>query len=385
MKVTFEKAVLEEVISNAMCAVSEKNTIPAIEGIYFNAEGSKCVMTSFDTEKGFQSTVDCTTERAGRYVINASKLSKIVKLMPDSEITINISENKLATITGGRAKFELHALSGDDFPSIPMLSGERGFKIEASVLKKLVGQVFFAIAVTDQRPMLCGAYFEITDNNIKVVSCDGNRLALREKNCDIENITTENAEESGDKMSFIVPGKALSQIMKLITDKEDIVTIYLTRKHVIFKFEDKIFFSRLIDSQYIDYERVIPKTQKTIVKASRTSMISALERASLVTEDRALGQAKSCVKCEFIDDVIRVSSSSVTGSVYDEVAIDKEGDDLLIGFNCRFLIDAFRSADSESVKITLNNPLMSIIIEPDGETAEKGERYLYMVSPVKMN
>ncbi len=385
MKVTFEKTVLEDVINDAMCAVSEKNTIPAIEGIYFNAEDGKCVMTSFDTEKGFQSTVECNTERAGKYVINASKLSKIVKLMPDSEVTINISENKLATITGGRAKFELHALSGDDFPSIPMLSGERGFKIEASVLKKLISQVFFAIAVTDQRPMLCGAYFEITDGNIKVVSCDGNRLALRERNCDIENITTENAEESGENMSFIVPGKALSQIMKLITDKEDIVTIYLTRKHVIFRFENKVFFSRLIDSQYIDYERVIPKTQKTVVKASRTAMISALERASLVTEDRALGQAKSCVKCEFVDDVIRVSSSSVTGSVYDEVAIDKEGDDLLIGFNCRFLIDAFRSADSENVKITLNNPLMSIIIEPDGETEEKGERYLYMVSPVKMN
>ncbi len=173
--------------------------------------------------------------------------------------------------------------------------------------------------------------------------------------------------------------------MKLITDKEDIVTIYLTRKHVIFRFENKVFFSRLIDSQYIDYERVIPKTQKTVVKASRSAMISALERASLVTEDRALGQAKSCVKCEFVDDVIRVSSSSVTGSVYDEVAIDKEGDDLLIGFNCRFLIDAFRSADSESVKITLNNPLMSIIIEPDGQDLENNERYLYMVSPVKMN
>ncbi len=382
MKVTFEKTVLEDVINDAMCAVSEKNTIPAIEGIYFNAdESGKCVMTSFDTEKGFQSTVDCTTERPGRYVINASKLSKIVKLMPDSDVTINISENKLATITGGRAKFELHALSGDDFPSIPMLSGETGFKIEAAVLKKLISQVFFAVAVNDQRPMLCGAYFEILDGKLRVVSCDGNRLALREKDCSIENISTAESEET---ISFIVPGKALSQIMKLITDKEDIVTIYLTRKHVIFKFENKVFFSRLIDSKYIDYERVIPKTAKTVVRASRTSIISALERASLVTEDRALGQAKSCVKCEFTGDVIRVSSSSVTGSVYDEVAIDMEGDDLLIGFNCRYLIDAFRSADSDNVKITLNNPLMSIIIEPDSEN-EEGEKYLYMVSPVKMN
>lgn len=382
MKITFEKNVLEDVISDAMCAVSEKNTIPAIEGIYFNAEeDGRCIMTSFDTEKGFQSTVECTTERKGRYVINASKLSRIVKLMPDSSITINVNENKLATITGGRAKFELHALSGDDFPSIPMLSGEKGFKIECSTLKKLISQVFFAIAVSDQRPMLCGAFFDIVKDSIRVVSCDGNRLALREKICEIDDFSTEDGEE---RMSFIVPGKALSQIMKLINDKDDIVTIYLTRKHVIFKFDNKTFFSRLIDSQYIDYERVIPKTAKTVVRTERTAMISALERASLVTEDRALGQAKSCVKCEFSDGIIRVSSSSVTGSVYDEVAIDKEGDDLLIGFNCRYLIDAFRSADSERVKITLNSPLMSIIIEPDGECAEN-ERYLYMVSPVKMN
>ncbi|MBQ8742129.1 MAG: DNA polymerase III subunit beta [Clostridia bacterium] len=382
MKITFEKNVLESVINDAMCAVSEKNTIPAIEGIYFNAmEDGKCVMTSFDTEKGFQSTVECTVERKGRYVINASKLSRIVKLMPDSSITINVNENKLATITGGRAKFELHALSGDDFPSIPMLSGEKGFKIDGPTLKKLISQVFFAIAVSDQRPMLCGAFFDIVNGSIRVVSCDGNRLALREKKCELGSFNREDDEE---RMSFIVPGKALSQIMKLVSDKDDEVTIYLTRKHVIFKFENKTFFSRLIDSQYIDYERVIPKTAKTIVRTERTAIISALERASLVTEDRALGQAKSCVKCEFVDDVIKVSSSSVTGSVYDEVIIDKEGDDLLIGFNCRYLIDAFRSADSDRVKITLNNPLMSIIIEPEADTDE-GERYLYMVSPVKMN
>ncbi len=383
MKITFEKNILEGVINDAMCAVSEKNTIPAIEGILFNAEeNGKCVMTSFDTEKGFQSTVECVTDRTGKYVINASKLSKIIRLMPDSDVTINVSENKLVTITGGRAKFELHALSGDDFPSIPMLTGENGFKIEANVLKKLISQVFFAVAVSDQRPMLCGAYFEILDNKLRVVSCDGNRLALREKDCSIENIG--NTGNLGENLSFIVPGKALSQIMKLITDKDDMITIYLTRKHVIFRFDDKVFFSRLIDSKYIDYDRVIPKTAKTVVKASRSAIISALERASLVTEDRTLGQAKSCVKCEFTGDCIRISSSSVTGSVYDEVAIDMQGDDLLIGFNCRYLIDAFRSADSDNVKITLNSPLMSIIIEPDGDGAE-GEKYVYMVSPVKMN
>ncbi|MBQ7354433.1 MAG: DNA polymerase III subunit beta, partial [Clostridia bacterium] len=250
------------------------------------------------------------------------------------------------------------------------------------ILKKMIGQIFFAIAVTDQRPILCGAYFTITNESLKVVSCDGNRLAIREKICTLEN--TDNKSEPLNA-SFVVPGKTLNQLLRLISD-DDLINIHLGRKHVIFQMDGKLFFSRLIDGEYIAYQRIIPKESPINVIVDRMGMISSLEHASLVTEDKALGQAKSYVRCAFENDTLKISSVSVTGSVYDEIGIEKTGDNIVIGFNCRYLLDALKAADGQKVRITLDGPLKSIIIYPVKEEDKEpsDEEFLYMVSPVKM-
>ena len=386
MKITFQKNILEEVVNDSMCSVSDKNTIPVVEGIRFKTEeDGRCSITTYDLEKGFQASVECDIAEGGNYVINAQKLNRIIKFMPDQYITITVSQNCNVVITSGLSKFELHAMEGESFPSLPDLSGDIGFSVTGSILKKMISQVFFAIAVTDQRPVLCGAYFKITNDQLKVVACDGNRLAVREKIC-----TLENMNQSGDlDCSFVVPGKTLSQLLRLISDDET-VNIQLSRKHVIFRMEGKLFFSRLIDSEYIDYQRVIPKTKPINVKVDRMGLISSLERASLVTEDKALGQAKSYVRCAFEDSKLKISSVSVTGSVYDELGIEKEGDNIVIGFNCRFLLDALRAISEEKIRLSMSTPLMSMVIEKadtnEAEEDEKEEKgsYLYMVCPVKM-
>lgn len=383
MKITFQKSVLETVVNDSMCSVSDKNTIPVVEGIRFKTEGDgKCSITTYDLEKGFYALVDCDIAEGGNYVINAQKLNRIIRFMPDQFITIHVTPTCNVTITSGLSKFELHALEGESFPSLPELSGDVGFKVSGELLKKMISQVSFAIAVTDQRPVLCGAFFQITQDQLKIVACDGNRLAIREKICTLENDSKGGAPLN---CSFVVPGKTLNQLMRLIDDDET-VSIYLARKHVIFRMEGKLFFSRLIESEYIDYQRVIPKTEPIHVKADRMGLISSLERASLVTEDKALGQAKSYVRCAFEGNKLKISSVSVTGSVYDEVYTEKTGDDLVIGFNCRYLLDALKAADGQTVDIVLNSPLMSIVINrvPKEDEEPDGEEYLYMVCPVKM-
>lgn len=381
MKITFLKTVLESVVGDSMSSVSDKNTIPVVEGIRFNTESDgTCSITTYDLEKGFKANVTCDIAEKGNYVINAQKLNRIIKYMPDQYITLTVDENCNASITSGRSKFELHAMDGETFPSLPELTGDSGFSISGEILKKMISQVFFAIATTDQRPVLCGALFEITDSQLKIVACDGNRLAVREKICALEN---KNKDGSSLNMKFVVPGKTLSQLARLIDDN-DLVNIYLGRKHVIFALENKTFFSRLIDSEYIDYNRVIPPQRPISVKINRMDMISSLERASLVTEDKALGQAKSYAKCNFEGGYLKISSVSVTGSVYDEVAVEKDGEDIVIGFNCRYLLEALKAIDNNKICIWLNSPLMSIIIGPDESEKAEDEEYLYMVCPVKM-
>lgn len=383
MKITFQKSILEAVVNDSMCSVSDKNTIPVVEGIRFKTEGDgSCSITTYDLEKGFQASVECDVSEGGNYVINAQKLNRIIKFMPDQYITISVNQNCKVVITSGLSKFELHAMEGESFPSLPDLSGDVGFTVTGDILKKMISQIFFAIAVTDQRPVLCGALFAITNESLKVVSCDGNRLAIREKLCSLEN--TDNKNEPLNA-SFVVPGKTLNQLMRLISD-DDLIHIHLGRKHVIFQMDGKLFFSRLIDSEYIAYQRIIPQSSPINVIVDRMGLISSLERASLVTEDKALGQAKSYVRCAFEADKLKISSVSVTGSVYDEIGIKKDGSDIVIGFNCRYLLDALKAADGQTVRITLDSPLKSIIIYPavEDENEPSDEKFLYMVSPVKM-
>ncbi len=383
MIVTFEKYLLETAVEAALCCVSDKNAIPIIEGIKFcTEENGKCSITSYDLEKGFKTEIDCKIEEKGNYVINASKFYRIIKTMPDLYVRLEVNENCRVTISSGKSVFNLHAMDGEAFPILPDLNGEQGFTVKGQTIKKMIAQTAFAVAATDQRPMLCGEYFVINDEGMKIVACDGNRLAIRESLCEIEN---KNPDGSMLDLKFIVPGRTVTQLTRLILD-EDTVGIYLARKHVIFYMEDKVFFSRLIDSDYIEYERVIPRNKNSVIIANRLDLISSLERAALVTEDRSLGQAKSYVKFSFEDKLLRIESVSINGSVYDEMPIEKTGEDIVIGFNCRYMLDAVKNADTDKIELTANGPLTSIIIKPYKNEDEEndGNDYMYMVSPVKM-
>jgi len=379
MKIKVDKSVLLSAVTPAMGSISTKNTIAAIEGILVKADADgNCTLTAYDLEKGFRTTIPAEVEEEGSYIINANKLNQILRTFPEEKISIDIDERNTTKIKCGRSVFELHALNGEDFPNLPELTGENGFSVKQSELKSMISQILFAVAQNDQRPALNGAYFEIENDIIKIVSCDGNRLALRKKKCDIEH---KNAEESISS-SFIVPGKTLTELLKLLDDGDDTVNIILTRKHVIFVIGDILFFSRLIDSEYIDYDRFIPKSNKITVSISCDDMITSLERASLVTEDRSMGQTKSPLRCKFEGNLLKISSVSVTGRINDEVVCTKDGDDIEIGFNCRYLLDALKSCDKESIKLSLSTPLMSMLIEPTDNDPD--DTFVFLVLPVKM-
>lgn len=380
MKAIFEKQTLLNAILPAMGSVSGKNTIPAIEGININCtDDGKCIITSYDLEKGYRTEVSCEVNRPGNYIINANKLSSIVRVMPAGYLTLEIDTNNIAKIVNGKSEFELYAMNGNDFPSLPSLNGDLGFKISPSVLKNMITKTQFAVAQNDMRPELNGAFFKIEGNKITVVSCDGSKMAIREQITDIEN---NNDDASELDMKFIIPGKTLNELVRHLNDSDELLSIRLTRKYVIFEFGASVFFSRLIEHEYIDYGRFLPKEPKTFVKIDCESFIGALERASLVTDDKTMGQAKSILRCSFEDNMLKLSSVSVSGKVYDEIIVEKEGEDIILGFNCRYLLDALRSSDSEKLKLGLTSPRMGMTIEP-GEQIED-ENFIFLVLPVKI-
>lgn len=387
MKVTFSKDALLLAITRSLGCVSSDKTMGSIEGIYLGTTSSnECMICAYDYEKGLKTYISAEVEQSGTMVINGTKLASIVKFMPGN-ITIETSENGTATISSGKSKFQLYYISGENFPPIPELSPDRFFTLPQNVLRKLINQTSFAISHDESRPVLTGLYFEVTAGRVRVVSCDSFRLAIRDVNIDTK-LTSNTGEE---EFRFILPGKTVNEIVRLIDDKDEDIKFSLTRKRVIISMKMKYgdeerettLFSRLIDQMYLEYERFIPKESKTFVTVDRRELSDALERAALVTEDRIQGQAKSIVKLSFEGQMLNVFAESINGKVYNEIQVEKEGPDLLIGFDCKKLLDIMSGCDDETIKLSLTSALMSMVVE-GADTEEKNTKFLYLAIPMKM-
>lgn len=390
MKVIFDRQKMIEAVAPLMfnkqkmvdsMTSSSGNKASVIDGILIDAkEDGSCVMTSIDVEKGVRITVEAEVAEAGFYVINAQKFIQTMRVMEGEFITLTVDENLQACISSGKSNHRMNALKGEDFPATPRLVTEDGFVIGQAALKKMLSKVMFAMAYKDTRPVLNGCYFKVTENKLLVVSCDSFKLAKCSAEVEIEN---KNEDHSALNFSFIIPSKTVNELFRFLKDdEEETVRVYMTRKNIVFVIGEIIFFSRLIDGQYIDYDRIILGNHRIFVTVDRENMIAALERASLVTEEKTAGSLRSHVKLTLEEDLLKISAISTLGSTYDELDVAHEGDNLIISFNNRFLIDSLSASDAENVKISMTSALTSINIEP--AQAEEGTSDLFMLLPVRM-
>ena len=378
MKLRFSRPILQEAVSNAMYCVSTKNTISAAEGILISAEGDKAILTSYDLEKGMQIEIEAEVEEAGSCIINAQSLNSIIRLLPAGMVELTVNEYFRAKLTCGSAEFELNGLDPKDFPTLPDISSVKGFNIKQCDMKNMIVQTLFAVAQNDARATFNGAFFKINGNRITTVGCDSFRLAIRDKVCELENTSGEELDTS-----FIVPGRTLSELVKLLTENDENVSIGISRKQVIFRFDkrDTIFFSRLIEGDYIDYERIIPKNSTIFVDVDTESLEGALNRASLVSDDSA-GKNKSLARCRFGGNRLEITSTSVNGKVRDEIVTSHSGEEIEIGFNCRYLTDALKASMCDKLRLSLSSPNISMVIEP--LEAEENDKFIFLVLPCKL-
>ena len=370
------------VLVPAMGTVSNKNTITAIEGVLIETlDNGKIQISTYDMNKGFRATIEpVEIERTGRFIINAQRLYQTVRVLPDDDITIDVNDKLNCEISCGKASFSMFALKGEDVPNLPDLVTDNGFSVSAEILRKMVSKVAHSIADQDKRPMLCGAFFKISEGGMEVVSCDSYRLSKCNIKCDIASI----ASSGNLNYSFIIPGHALGELNKVLSDGEDEnVKFYLSRKHAIINKGNVIFFTRTIDSEYIDYNRMIPRDNSIIVNIDRERLLSGLERANIIAEEKIQGSGKSYVKISVSEQQLSLTSSSVYGCVNDEMDCVHEGDDIEIGFNCRFLIDAVKVAEGENLYVKFKNPNQAITIEAVEESDDF--TYCYVIVPVRMD
>ena len=248
MKVTFEKSKLLGALGPAAGISQTKNTLVSVDGLLFECPPNKkygdydldnpnlCRISAFDLEKGLRSTIECNVYEEGLFVINTQKILQIVRALPDGDITLEIDSTGKVQISGGYSKFEIAATPGDDFPSMPMFIGENVYKIPQYKVRSLISETIFAVAQNDQRAAFNGALFKIKDGELTVVGCDGNRLAASK--CSIADTNPGAADAE-----MVIPGKFLLELMKLLRDTEDELSMMIGRKHIIFNIDGIYFFT----------------------------------------------------------------------------------------------------------------------------------------------
>jgi DNA polymerase-3 subunit beta len=290
---------------------------------------------------------------------------------------VSVNNSNIITIKSGYSEFELSAINGSDFPTLPEFRSDMKFTVNQGVLRAMIIKTSFAVAQNENRAALNGAYFVFSENRLQIVACDGNRLAVREQVCDVTSVT-----DAKPVVSFILPGKTLTELLKMLKEEENDIQITVTRRNAVFEAGGVLFFSRLIDGEYLDYNKFIPTTCKIVAELHTETLIRSLERAFLVSEDRTLGQTKSYVKFSFTPEELLISSVSANGRVSDKLEVEGVKSSIDIGFNCRYLLEALRACDTEKVHCEMNTPLSCMVIKPC--EANDDEDFLYLVLPIRM-
>lgn len=381
MKIIVKRDVFTDALTTAMGTVSKKNTITNIEGFLIETtEDEKIRISSYDMTKGIRITIDAVSiENGGKYIINAARLMQAVRSLSEDEIEIEIDNSYNCYISSGRASFSMSCMKGEDFPSFPDFVTDKGFEIDSDIVAKMISKVIHSVADQSTRQMLCGAYFKIKDNTLEVVSCNTFILSKCTAKCEISSIGDSDYAD----ISLIIPGHALPELSKILLDGENQkVRIYVSRKHAIVRKGETIFFTRTIDSEYIDYNRIIPKENDIVVTIDKEKLLDSLERANIIADEKIKGSDMGYVKIKAEDQIFYINSTSVNGKVKDEIECIHEGNDIEMGFNCRYIMNSVRVAEGENIVLGMKSPTLAITIE----AAEKSEEfdYIYIVLPIKL-
>ncbi len=384
MKIVFNRQEIINCVTPLMCAASgSRSSIAAVEGILFEAEAPSTVtMTTYDLEKGVRTTVEANVLEGGSCVINAQKFLQSVKVMSGDEITLSVNDRLAVSIMSGKSNYRMSALPAADFPALPALRTELGFTLPSGVLRKMINKVSYAMGVNDQRIILNGTYFKVNDGDLLCVACDSFRLAKSEKKLEFGRI---NDDRDALHFAYVVPAKTINELCRMLPDDDELtVAVYMGRKHMVYVIEGLTFFTRLIEGEYIDYDRIIIKNHRIIVECPREALLMALEKAAIVTEEKIVGAGRAYVKLSLEGGLLKVTAESALGSSYDEIPVEHEGEDIVIAFNNRYLIDSVRSCTGDTVELQMSTPLTSVNIIPvhpdDGEYTED----VFFLLPVRM-
>lgn len=366
MKFICEKNILSESISIVSKAINNACAIDILKGIKIEAT-NQIKMSGSDLDLSIESVFDAEIKEEGSLIVDARIFAEIIRKLPDGPVEIETDSKNELKINCLNTKFNILYLSSEGYPEIKKIEDGDSFKIYSKDLKSVIKNTIFAISNNESRPILTGSKFEITKSNLKVISIDGYRLALRNQ------IIPETDYEN---LSFVVPGRALNEMLKILKDDSTIVEITIRENSVMFSFDTFVVTSRLLEGEFMDYNKFIPKDASIIVKTDVKKFAGMVERASIIIN---YDDPKIPIILNIQENNLNVECISKKGNFDENMEIEHHGEDLKIGIASKLLLDTLKSIEAENAVFEFNTAQSPCVIKP-----VEGEGFVYMVLPIRL-
>ncbi len=368
MKFSAERGELLDAVTRLQKIVSSKTAMPVLEGILLSAEKGKLTLIAYNLETGIKKEMYASCEEEGDIVINARLLGEILRKMNGVQVEIEADDRLRCVIKSGEASFEIMGMAAIDFPEMPLVNEGEKIELDGKIFSEMVKGTIFAVAqIEGTRPILTGINIKLSNNVLQLVGIDGYRLAIRRRRVNAVG-----------EAELIVSGRAVNEVAKIIDETTENLTITVGKRLVSFDVNGYIFICRLLEGEFVNFEKTIPEIYTHRAFLNCKDLIDAVERVSLIINDTF----SFPVRFGFEENILKVNSKTSIGRANETLPIVLEGEDFELGLNCRYLLDALKGCEDDNIQIKFNGSNSGVVII---SADENNTDFLYLVMPMRIN
>jgi len=366
MQIKINREILLKPLTSVSSIVERRHTLPILSNLLLEAKNNKIQLTASDLEMQISLNIESKFSGELSTTISAKKLLDICRSLPEGVDIDMVSNDSRIMVKTGKSRFNLQTLPATDYPIMTKVAGNGTLvNISQIALKKLLKQVEFAMAQQDIRYYLNGLLLEVNENKLNIVGTDGHRLSF----------TSTTLNKNYEKTEVIIPRKTVIELIKLLNDSDEEVSIEINTGQVNFTFSDIRLISKIIDGKFPDYNRVIPVGHQNTFKVNRLTVLTAMQRASILSNEKYRG-----IRMVLSNNNLKlISTNTEQEEAEEELEIDYTKDSLDIGFNVTYLIDVLNNVSDETINFSFADANSSCLI-----TIPNDENYKYVVMPMRI-
>lgn len=364
MKLSVNTTDLVNALSTATHALSTRSTMPILEGILIETTQNAISLTCSDGAMTISALVKAEISEEGRIVMPGRLFGDVVRKLPAGELQFSASVNMIATLKCCGSRTTMAGKPADLFPQLPQIDETHRVHLPQTLLRDMIQQTLFAVSADESRKILTGCLLEISQSDVRMVGCDGFRLAVR----------VSATEPNIEPLNAVIPGRLLQELSKIISG-DDEATLIFGSNQLLVELPDVKIYASLLEGEYIQYRRIIPATAQTTVRVlDKAQMALCVERASLMARE----SKTNMIKMSISPSLMVITANSEMGDAYEEVQVETEGAPLEIAFNVKYVTDALKAIDDDSFLMRFNSAVSPCVVTP-----VEGGAYTYMILPLR--